>query len=190
MLFRAWRLKTVCVAAAASVIAWFAIPARPIDVPGRDGVSSVLWPLLPAVVASALPSVLEWSRSPAVVLAPRSRTDTAGRIGFATLLVGAVAIVGATRFDPVVVLRNSAFLFGLATLLSRWTASGLVATMVVLVPMAMWLLGTEPGGFAKSWALLLLDAHSPTAGGFAIGLFVTGACAQVLPSRSKARTPE
>ncbi len=83
--------------------------------------------------------------------------------GAAFLLALALSLlpsVVATRFDLVVVWRNTGFLFGLALLAVAVQPEAAAWLPVCGLPMSMWLLGTNTGGDVDRWAVLLHPAQS------------------------------
>jgi hypothetical protein len=71
--------------------------------------------------------------------------------------------VVATRFDLVVVWRNTGFLFGLALFAVAVQPEAAAWLPICGLPMWMWLLGTNIGGDVESWAVLLHPAQSRVA---------------------------
>jgi hypothetical protein len=56
---RVWGGRPLVLTALAAAAGWAALPAAPVPVPGRDGVSSVVWPLLPVLTAAVVPAAAE-----------------------------------------------------------------------------------------------------------------------------------
>jgi hypothetical protein len=180
---RRWRLGPLCVAVGLSWLAWLTVPRAAVAIPATDGASSVLWPLVPTLVALAM--------TPVLCTAYDDLERTAGRPGCvlrgcalaACAAAAGLAAVPGVRFDAMVVARNSVLLTGLAVasaaLLPRTTAW----VPVVVLPIVTWLLGTDPvTRRLAAWAVLL--APSATAAGWvAAAMLAVAALAGYGPRR-------
>lgn len=159
---RAWNGGQLLIALALALGALFLVPVQAVPVPGREGVRSLLWPLIPTLPALAAPACAsvgfrELERTGARSL-PGSRAVC---VVLASLATGLVCLAG-WRFDLMILFRNAAFLLGTAfacTAISP-TAAWLP---VSVIPMVMWLTGTQPGGIVEPWAILLLPRSSALA---------------------------
>jgi hypothetical protein len=163
LLCKAWRLHRLALTALVSALAWAAVPAGPVAVPARDGVESVLWPLVPVLVAAALPATMAAAYRDGELTAARSRTQLRGAAFLLSLSLSLLPSVVATRFDLVVVWRNTGFLFGLALFAVAVQPEAAAWLPICGLPMWMWLLGTNIGGDVESWAVLLHPAQSRVA---------------------------
>jgi hypothetical protein len=158
---RRWRLGPLAVAVALSWLAWLTVPRSAVAIPAADGASSVLWPLVPTVVALAVAPVLGTAYDDLERTAGRPGRVLRG-YGLAACAVAAgLAALPGARFDVAVVARNSILLTALAVastaVLSRTTAW----LPVVALPIVTWLLGTDPASRQMaSWAVLLAPATS------------------------------
>ncbi len=183
---RCWGLRPLLVLGAATVVGWYVVPEGPVPVPAGGGVESLLWPLLPLLVTLGVPGVLgsaygdleRGSSRPPILL-------RLGALTCCTVVVSAVAVLD-TRFDDRVVWRNTAFLLGLAILATSLLPRALRWQPLVLVPMAMWLLGTDDHRRIRAWDVLLLRGDATTAMLAAIATLALGVVGYLLlPDRSR-----
>lgn len=177
LLGKAWRLRRLALTALVSALAWTAVPAGPVAVPARDDVESVLWPLVPVLVAAALPATMAAAYRDGELTAARSRSQLRGAAFLLALALSLLPSVVATRFDLVVVWRNTGFLFGLALLAVAVQPEAAAWLPVCGLPMWMWLLGTNTGGDVDRWAVLLHPAQSRLALVTSVVVFALGLAA-------------
>jgi hypothetical protein len=177
LLGKAWHLRRVVVTALLSALAWLIVPPDPVAVPARDGVESLLWPLVPTLVAGALPAAMAAAYRDSELTAARSRTQLRGVALLVTLALSLAPSVVAGRFDILVVWRNTGFLYGLALLVITVQPQSVAWLPVSAVPMWMWLLGTDFGGAVKNWAVLLHPSNSMPAFCAALLVFLLGVAA-------------
>lgn len=187
LVFRAWHLPTLALAAVVAAVAWLVIPGTAVAVPARDGVSSVIWPLLPALTCSVIPFIVDALRSPAVAASSRRHAAIAGRLLLALLVLLAAANTASVRFDTVIVARNTAILFGFAAVTARYAPSMVAASATVGVPRVMWLFGPDIHGKVHSWAVLLAGRTSWLALVIACAGLVSGAAAILRPPKHASR---
>ena len=160
---RCWSLGPLLAAGLVADAGWFVIPEGPVPVPAGGGVESLLWPLLPALVALAIPAVLATARFEHELLTARSPLLLRLRaLGCCALVLACVA-AAAVRFDPVVVWRNTAILAGVAFLAAATLPRGSAWQPVVLLPLGCWLLGTDAHRLVRPWAILLAPGSSTSA---------------------------
>ncbi|HXF72450.1 MAG TPA: hypothetical protein VNO79_07575 [Actinomycetota bacterium] len=146
----------------ATSTAFAVVPARALPVPGREGVSSLLWPLVPVLPALTVPGSAASARRD--LERTGGRSQVALRAWFVAIVTAAtgLACLAGIRFDLLIVWRNAAFMLGLTLACASVSPRGAWLPAVV-VPMLMWLVGTQPGGIVEPWALLLLPGSSTTA---------------------------
>ena len=149
----------------------------PIEVPGRDDVAQMVWPLAPTLLALACLTGSRTAMGPSERITPRGAA--AVRAGYLLALgcFGASLLVASGPIaDARVVARNDAFLCGLALLAAEVLPASAAWVPVVVVPMAMWLLGSNGLGSApEPWAVLLEPAGSTAAARVASGTLLAGA---------------
>lgn len=120
----------------------------------------MLWPLVPTVMAIALPSCLARAYRDPELTAGRSHVRQRGIFVVLVLALTAVGCIGGIRFDIAVAVRNAALLSGLA-LSSTVIVRPQIAWMLPLfVPMITWLFGLERGGVVRPWAFLMQPTSS------------------------------
>ncbi len=173
-ILRAWNGGTFGFAALLGLAAFLLVPSHPVPVPGREGVRSLLWPLVPTLPAVAVPGCLSAGHRDLERVAARSllrmRAACVSAIAVATFLV----CLASWRFDPVVVWRNAALLLGIA--FAGTAVHPAVSWLLVsVIPMVMWLTGTQPGGVVEPWCVLLLPRGSALAAWLACLAFALGA---------------
>jgi hypothetical protein len=181
---RCWGARPLLLLGAATAAGWYVVPRGPIPVPAGGGVESLLWPLLPVLVALGVPGVLgsaygdlerASSRRPVLL-------RLAALAGCALVVAAAAALD--TRFDDRVVWRNAALLLGLAAMTTRLLPRALRWQPLLLVPMAMWLLGTDEQRRIRPWAVLLLPGDTMPSTVVAAAVFAAGiATYLLLPAR-------
>ncbi|MGW4506570.1 hypothetical protein ACWENO_18225 [Streptomyces sp. NPDC004436] len=159
---RRWRLGRQALVAALCALLWAATPLRLYDVPARDGVQGALWPMVPALFAAFLPSVLATAAEVQERLAPEAARIRALTTAAILTLAAALALVGAAN-DPAVAVRNTLLLTALAFAGCQFLPPAAAWVPPVAVPMAMWLIGTKPQAQVEPWSLLLLPGPDPTA---------------------------
>lgn len=176
MLFcRAWQFRMLLLAALLAAVAWTAVPSLPLGVPAREGVRSLLWPLVPTIYAAALPTVFEAGYREGELTSSRSHSSLRGSILGVILVLCLASSAASYRFDIAIALRNSALLIGLAliaTVLLPHVTSWLPA---FIVPTATWLFGTDPNENVACWAVLLQESKSPVASTAAVISLALGA---------------
>ncbi|MFF2653799.1 hypothetical protein [Streptomyces sp. NPDC058045] len=140
---------------------WVVTPMRMYEVPARDGVQGMLWPLVPVVFAAFLPSVLGTAAEVPERCAARPGRLRAVTVGVVLLLAAGLVLFGVR--DPAVAARNTVLLVG-AALVAAWLLPAAAGwAPVVVAPILMWLVGTRPHGAVAPWALLLVPAHGTAA---------------------------
>ena len=160
---RCWSLGPLLATGMVATAGWFVIPEGPVPVPAGGGVESLLWPLLPALVALAIPTLLGTADFELELLTARSPLLLRLRaLGCCALVLACVAGAG-IRFDPAVVWRNTAILGGVAFLAAATLPRGSAWQPLVLLPLACWLLGTDAHRQVRPWAILLAPGTSTTA---------------------------
>ncbi|MFB6615796.1 hypothetical protein ACFCV9_16495 [Streptomyces sp. NPDC056367] len=152
---RRWRLGRQALAALLCALLWIATPLRLYDVPARDGVQGALWPIVPALFAAFLPSVLATAAEVQERITPTATRLRATTTALVLTLAAALALTGATN-DPAVAFRNTLLLTGLAFSGSCLLPPAAAWTPPVATPMIMWLIGTKPQAQVEPWSLLLL----------------------------------
>ncbi len=157
----AWRVRGMAFTLANAfvvVAALLVVPQGQQEVPGRLGIYTFVWPLIPAVVAIFLPLVSARTSTSQHRVAPgytvRRGADLAG---FVALTVGAV--VWRQDLDAVVLVRNVALFVGLTATCIRVLGPNGAWVLPAATVMVTWLLGTSNGGEPHGWAVLL---HGPT----------------------------
>lgn len=179
---RCWGVAPLLVLGATTSAGWYVVPIGPVPVPAAGGVESLLWPLLPVLVTLGVPGVLGSAYDD--MERASSRRLVLLRLGALTccaVVLGAVAML-ATRFDERVVWRNSALLLGLAIAATRLLPRSLRWQPLVLVPMAMWLLGTDEHRRIRPWDLLLLPGGSAMPAVVAAAVLAAGVTSYLLPT--------
>lgn len=180
---RAWRGARL-LAAALLVVAVARLWRLPVDVPGRDGVAEVVWPLAPVVIAAVVPGCAT------TVAGDLERTAARGPrrlAGLAILGLAAVAVLASfgggagDRGMALVLGRNAALLAGIALLAVVAVPPGAAWVPVTLVPMLTWLHGARGVGVAPArWAWLLQPPSARPALLGSVALLVAGAGAFAL----------
>lgn len=176
---RAWGGAAILGTTAATVVLWWLVPGRPIEVPGRQGVQWVVWPLVPVVGTLSAPV------GAAVLRRSLERTSATGHrvvglVSLAMTLVGAaVGTLGSSGFDQTMVWRNTALLAGVAMWMVSVGAAELAWLPGVAGGVVMWMVGTGPGWVAP-WAVLFVAGGDRRAAGIALGAFVVGVSAQLV----------
>jgi hypothetical protein len=160
---RCWGSRPLATGAVLTVAAWWVVPIQPVTVPARSGVASLLWPLVPVLVAGALPSAALTAYGDLEATTARPRLGLRIRaLGLYWVVVLAASVPGG-RFDGAVVLRNSAGLVGVALLAALLVPTSLSWLPVTLIPMSMWLLGQDADRATARWAVLLAAGGSISA---------------------------
>ncbi|GIU98725.1 MAG: hypothetical protein KatS3mg014_0341 [Actinomycetota bacterium] len=170
---RAWQGSGFAFTLAIGLAGFALVPSRPVPVPGREGVSSLLWPLVPVLPALAVPQVAGVVYREIERVSGKSSLGT--RLGCAaiiTSLLGLFCLAG-WRFDLSVLCRNAAFLLGVALAGTVFSPSG-AWLPVTVIPMVMWLIGTQPGGAVDPWAILLLPGSASGAARASYLVWITG----------------
>lgn len=139
----------------------------PVEVPGRDDIAQIVWPLTPTLLALACLDGARTAHHPGELLTPR------GAVVVRTGYLGALAALGALLLVPAsagagvdasVLARNGTLLCGLALLTLELLPPAVAWTPLVVVPMLTWLLGSNGLGVPpEPWAVLLEPAGSATA---------------------------
>ncbi|MER6774979.1 hypothetical protein ABT389_35225 [Streptomyces bacillaris] len=156
---RRWYLHRLAAAAAITGGLWIMVPTDMYDVPARDGVQAMLWPLAPALFTALLPASLGTA---AGAFERTVRSPLRLRLlvsGVAVALAFGVALCGAA-VSPAMALRNTTLLVGLAFLGTVLLPAGAAWTPAVFIPMVMWLTGTKSTGQVYPWATLLVPPGS------------------------------
>ncbi|MFE6833411.1 hypothetical protein ACFVFI_01000 [Streptomyces sp. NPDC057705] len=152
---RRWCLGRQMLVAVLCALLWVATPLRLYDVPARDGVQGALWPMVPALYAAFLPSVLATAAEVQERITPTAARLRATTTAVVLALAAVLALTGATN-DPAVAFRNTLLLTGLAFCGSCLLPPAAAWTPPVAIPMIMWLIGTKPQAHVEAWSLLLL----------------------------------
>jgi hypothetical protein len=168
---------------ALSVLLLAVIPGGPLAVPGRAGVFALVWPLVPAVGAAMLPSLLHRHR---FVL----REGATPRTGHRHAADGAVFIVTQFAllatciwFPTAILLRNSTMFIGFVALSAALLGARQAWFPLVFAVALTWLLGTGEGGTVRPWALPLHGPGSSAAWAGAGMMAVLGTLALVASGR-------
>ena len=126
-----------------------------VPIPAREGIASVIWPLIPAIVAIVAPPVLATSYGLPESLAGRSAVALRRfHLGIVAAGFAVMCLMAPTAYWPVLI-RNSGLLLGavlIATVLLGPKTAWIPAFMF---PVFCWLLGTERRGQTQPWAVLL-----------------------------------
>lgn len=173
--FIACRGLSILVTIFVVVLASFMVAADPIAIPTRNGVSSLVWPLLPAVLACSFPPMLASLEDDLHRTSPRDALGMRGVLIIVILVADIIVTLGAYRFSPVVELRNAALLSGAALLLCACRLARYAWIPIVIFSIFGWLLGTSDVGVIASWALLLQPAESAYSWVISAGVAITGA---------------
>ena len=174
---RCWSVRPLLLLAGATAAGWYVVPQGPVPVPAASGVESLLWPLVPVLVVLGAPSVLGTAYGDMERASSRRPVLLRLRALACCALVVSAAVVVDSRFDERVVWRNTGFLLGLATLATWALPRALRWQPVVLVPMAMWLLGTDDHRRLRPWNVLLLPANATGPAVVAAGVLAAGVVA-------------
>lgn len=158
------------------------LPIEPVRVVGRPDVRTVVWPLVPALAALAVPigGVSRFAPWTWVGARPARRV----RSRFVVTVAGAaLAGVALAPVDRIIVLRNLVLFDGLAlvalAILGRppWS-------LLIGLPVVVWFTGVEPPDLVRWWAVPLLPADHLVAALVSAGTGIVGAAAYVLvPAR-------
>ncbi|MFI1186290.1 hypothetical protein [Streptomyces californicus] len=175
---RRWLLHRLAAAALVTGCLWTLVPTDRYDVPARDGVQAMLWPLAPALFTAVLPVCLGTAAGPFERTVRRPGRLRLLVAGAAVALASGVALCGAA-VNPAVAFRNTALLVGLAFLGTVVLPAGAAWTPAVFVPVVMWLTGTRATGRAYPWATLLAPPASASAGALSAVVLVAGVAAYV-----------
>lgn len=165
LLARAWRPGAPLGAVPVALVAALLVPRAAVAIPAAGGASSLLWPLLPTVVAVTMPSFLAAAdgaleRTAAV---PAWLLRLVG-LGVVVAVMAAATAPAALRFDGCVVARNAAMMTGLAAAGVAVLPAGASWMPVACTPIVMWLLGTDPTTRRlHAWAVLLAPRDSSPA---------------------------
>ena len=176
---RVWGLVPLLAGAATAAAAWVALPPDPIAVPARDGVTSILWPLFPALPAMLVPAAAAPARRDLERSAGRSGAALRARFTLMAVVLLAAACTAATGTGLLVAGRNTAFLLGAALLAAATAPASAAWIPPVAIPLACWLLGTGLGGRVAGWAWLLHPAGEPCAAAGSATVLATGILAFV-----------
>jgi hypothetical protein len=168
----------VLVLTATACCCWVVVPPDPVAVPARAGVESLLWPLVPALSALALPAMFTVARHDL----ERSAVCP-WRLRASAVVVAAAALgltVAAGIDEQAVLARNAAALLGVAALSATALPAGAAWAPVAMAPLACWLLGTDAHRHVHAWAVLLLPGRSRVGSLAAEALVVAGTATYVL----------
>jgi hypothetical protein len=158
------------------------LPIEPVRVVGRPDVRTVVWPLVPALAALAVPigGVSRFASWTWVGARPAWHVRTRF---VATVAAAALASVVLAPVDRVIVLRNLVLFDGLAlgalAILGRppWS-------LLIGLPVVVWFTGVEPPDVVRWWAVPLLPADHLVAALVSAGTGIVGAAAYVaVPAR-------
>jgi hypothetical protein len=182
---RCWSVPALLGLCALAAACWVLVPGAPVPIPAGGGVRSLLWPLVPVVACLGVPAVLgatdgdleRTSSRPAALL-------RLGALGCCVAALGGVAALG-VRFDATVIWRNTALLLAVAVVSTRLLPKAMRWQPLVLLPVLMWLLGTDEHRLIRPWALLLLPGDRPAAMAISVAAFaLAGAWHATLPHRT------
>lgn len=183
---RCWGLRPLLFLGITSCAAWFVVPRGPVAVPAGGGVESVLWPLLPTVAILAVPGVVTSAYGDLERTAGRSTLLLRLRALASCIVVVSVVALFAVRFDSQVVWRNTALLLGLALVSSVCLPQAVAWQPLVLLPMTMWLFGTDERRQIRRWDLLLLPGDRGSAAFVSALTLVVGVAGYLTaPGRSR-----
>lgn len=162
-----------------TLLAWWLVPERALAVLARDDVFSVLWPLVPALLASVVPAAVVFDGRDVERTAARSPLELRARC-LALLVATAAGVVVASPHDVGIGARSTLFLVGLAL-----GSLALLPGAAAWVPLALyvpscWLLGTRRDGDHAAWAVPLRPAGDVAAMRSALVVGVLGAVAFVV----------
>ena len=132
------------------------LPLAPVRVIGRPDVRTVVWPLVPALIALAVPigAVTRFAAWTWVAARPGWQVRSAFIAAVAVVSTVTVAVVG---LDRVVVARNLALFIGLA-LLGVAVLGRPPWGLLVGLPTVVWFTGVDPPDAVRWWAVPLLPA--------------------------------
>lgn len=183
---RVWSIRRTVGWAVVAALAWQAVPRGPVAVPARDGVASVLWPLVPALFGLACTPSLKQLHKQMELRVPHPRAIRLLLFGV-QCEIAVVLGTAAWSFDLGVAYRNLAAILGLAALSAAYLTRRTAWVPMVVFPMATWLFGALPQQQGiYPWAFLLETSDSWLALCFSLGLFVVGGLSYVLVRPSAA----
>jgi hypothetical protein len=164
--------------AAVVIVAGRLLPIEPVRVVGRPDVRTVVWPLVPALAALAVPigAMARFATWTWVT----GRPAWQARAAFVGPVVAAAAlVVVAAPVDRTVVARNLALFDGLALL-----AVALLGRppwgLLVGLPVVVWFVGVDPPDAVRWWAVPLLPPGHVGAAAVAVAFALVGIAAHVL----------
>lgn len=160
-----WRVRGLGFTLAAAV-AMFAVlmvvPRDAQEIPGRLGIYSFVWPLVPALGAAFLPLVSMRTDSPSDWTAPKFKRRRAVDLALFVVVAG-VPVFWRADLSVHVMLRNQLLFVGLSAVAVRLVGPAAAWVPLSCCVMVVWLLGTSDGGTPYSWALPLLPPSSAVA---------------------------
>jgi hypothetical protein len=164
------------------------LPMEPTLVPGRPDVRTVIWPLVPALAALAVPvgASARW-RPWSLVTA---RPPWQGRMAFlATVAAAGLVTVALAPVDRGVVARNLLLFDGLALAAVALTGRPTWA-LVLAVPVLTWFTGVDPPDRIRWWAIPLRPPGDRQSWVVAVAVGLAGAALHLLlrPSGLRSET--
>ncbi|MBX3313205.1 MAG: hypothetical protein KF906_02705 [Actinobacteria bacterium] len=144
------------------LVAWWVLPERALAVLARDDVFSVIWPLVPALLAAGLPSAFAFDGRDLERASGRPAHSLRGR-SLLLLTVTSSAVVAASPYDSATVARCTMVLVGMGLVSLALLPRQVAWVPIALYPAACWLLGTRSGGDHAAWAVPLRPPDDPVA---------------------------
>lgn len=165
--------SSLLIALLLSVAIGLLLPVEAVRTPGRADVRSVIWPLYPALAAMAVPATLGIvARAPDQIAARPAWTIRGVVVALLCLRLPLIGLL--TRFDHLLLVRNLLLLDGIALWAFLVLPRRLAWVPVLTFPVCCWLIGVDPPGVPRGWALPLLPADDLGAAIAAGVLWVSG----------------
>ena len=161
------------VGGAATLAAWRLLPRRSLAVLGRDGVYSVIWPLVPALLAVAVPAAVRFDARLLERVSGRPRWTLRAR-GLGLLAVVGAVVVAGSPYDAATCARNLLILVGGALVAASLLPASVAWVPIALYPPCAWLLGTRTNEIHAAWAVPLRPAGDPLAWRVAVVVAMVG----------------
>jgi len=169
----AWRFNGFVICLALVGVLLLLTPRNTVAVPGRDGVYSVLWPLVPVLVGMWVIAGLRPAYLDIRLTAVRRVFDRA--LAVAGSSAGAMLVVGvAPAAQHTVLYRNVAYTLGVSFICVATLPRSFAWIPSVIPPMIMWLLGTRSDGPPQGWAVLLRPEDDHAALAVAVAAYAVG----------------
>jgi len=154
------------------------VPRGQQEIPGRLGIYTYVWPLIPALTTVFLPLVSMRSDGARDRAAPAfARRRAADLAGFTAL--GLCAVAWRQDLSALVLVRNLALFVGLTALCIRLLGPTAAWMLPACLVMVTWLLGTDVHGEPRGWAVLLHASGSVSAAAVTAVVTVAGSVAYV-----------